>query len=298
MALHSNLFPRLVDAIRHVPGTKPLDIEGGSLNYVFMEKFTRYILIPNIENMHACLDLLNNMFSIGHGSLQSIRSDGRDGIRCEQASPGMHWVFTVASVLGGWLETVKNNQSHKELAAACRQFCYNELDLDTKFLFHGQAVIPAPRVKGGPIFGKPNEKQMWPVDGYRDMFVKLALGTKVKKPAAYWNSDQSIAVSCMRELIRLKIWTEADTVRAKVAFDMPLPRLYLPIHRRLLHSDGSDAGYIAWIDKTDEAVRAMGKDGCDWVRCVNDGSRMPGAKGRGVVGVTFGYDWSTPVPEG
>lgn len=268
MALHSQLFPRLVGAIRGEVVT-PLNIEGGSVNYRLMDDTTAYIVDPSRTNQSKLIAHFENMRRTGHMSLT-----GPHGVACEQGAPGMHWTYNIGSVLGvvRWAHA----NDHKELQGWAIQCLFDELDLDTKFMWRGESIFPAPRVKD-----EAESKNRNPQDDYRDVFIRLATGdkSKVKKPAKYWAHPQAIAVATMRMLLRTRVWGKAQIERAKHAYNMPLPRLYLPILKHGL----PEGGYVAWIEKTEESVRALGKDACNWVRCSTDG-------------VTIGYDFESEPP--
>ena len=267
MASHSVLFPKLVAAIRGEK-VRPSEIKGGSLNYRSMVKATKLLVSWTPANHAEFVAHLNNMLSTGHMSLS-----GEHGVACEQGSPGMHWTFNTAPVIGVYRECHRRNDI--ELGSLCEEVILNEIGLDRAFRFGKKVVMPAPRIKGGP---EERKLQMQPFDGYRDVFLALALGETVKRPARYWAEDQAIAVAVMRDLVKSEIWDDEKQAEARRTL---MPPLYLPTLSRPLPDDG----FVAWIEDTEEARRAMGKDACHWVRCAGKND------------ITWGYDFATPVPE-
>lgn len=260
MAWHDALFPALVTAIRTGKG-KSYELQGGTINYRLMEAFTAWIVDPRIvdprtANQRRCLDLLSEMDESGHLAL---------GAGTEAGAPGMHWTFSVGAVVGGlkWA-LIRKDQA---LIVACRQFLEHEIGLDRHFRFRGRVVLPAPRVK--------DEKRQAPVDGYRDVFVKIALGEPVKKPASYYAEDQAIAVATLREILSTKADPATrESWRNRFAH-APVPKLLLPIRRVELEG----GGYEAWIEDTPEARRVLGRDACHRVR-------------NGPEGITYQVDWA------
>lgn len=254
MALHENLFPLLVAAI-HGEKVKPLGIEGGSVNYRLMDDGTAWIVDPSPENKERFLGHLRNMRETGHLSIRGHAF----GVACEQGSPGMHWTFNVGSVLGvlKWALIREDAQ----MIIACVGFLDDELGLDEAHLWRNRIILPAPRVK--------NEKGQRPIDGNRDLFVRMVNGYKPRKRAKFWAEPQNIVAATLREILR----SEPQLFAPPHAY----PKLHLPI----LKTELPGGGFIAWIEKTPEAEHAMGRDGCNWVRCAPDG-------------VTYGFDWSEP----
>lgn len=250
MALHEQLFPRLVGAIRGQRNITPLGITGGSVNYRLMDAATAYITMPTTATRSRAMSLMLELEEVGHFCLR-----GPSGIACEQGSPGMHWTFNMASVIG--IADYAESRNHMDLYWAAMRVIQGEAALCAEYRYGPHVIMPAPRVK--------DEIDQGPIDGYRDVFTKLAFGEKVKKPNKYWSQDSAIAVSTFRNM--------------DVHFTpgIALPKLYVPIHK-VTHDDG----FLAWVDDTPEARAVMGHDCCNWVLTANGQYK-------------WGYDWS-PVP--
>lgn len=265
---HEVLFPRLVGAIRG-ESVEPVELSGGTVNYKLMDAATAWIAAPSPKSERRMLDLLHEMRRIGHLSLE-----GPKGVACEQGAPAAHWTFNVGSVAGvlKWAHA----RGHVPLFAAALDFMRDEAWLDLAHTYNGRCILPAPRVK--------DEKGQGPLDGYRDVFVALVLGDRVKKSARYWSQPGAIAVATVREVD----WVTGGELFRELR-KASMPRLYLPIRREHLQRERIDegtltidaAGFRSWIERTPEAERAMGRDGCNWVSAGPDG-------------LAWGYDWEAP----
>ena len=264
MAFHEVLFPRLAAAIREKP-VRPLGNVGGSVNYRLMATGTACIADPKPAHQEAFVDLLDEQEQEGHLTLRGPR-----GVACEQGAPGMHWVFNCASIVGVLKWAILRGQDR--VRKACVRWIANEAGLDRHFRFQGRVYLPCPRVK--------DEKGQAPTEGYRDVFLALVLGENVRKEDAYWLHPQALAVSTLREILHMKPsrgvkpLTVAELRQIRQA---PVPKLYLPI----LKTDLPRGGYLAVIEDTPEARKAMGKDTCNWVRCSPEG-------------ISWGVDWKNP----
>lgn len=274
MAWHDILWPEYYSAVH---GSKtvtrndksyPVEIRGpvpGSINYLHMSVATSLLMDPTPERAQDYIDLLEEEERVGH-----LSQEGPQGRRTEAGSPGMHWSMNTAPVVGvtlralqGWFDKFLSRELIDKIIRLGLRWISNELALDCSFRFKGKVILPCPRVK--------DEKKQKPYDGYRDVFVKLALGERVKKKAEYWSSPSSLAVSLMRDLMKLDPDIPPYYVR--------MPKLLLSINKKVL----GDGGYLAWIDDTPEHRVILGKDGVSWIRCSN------------IDGITFGYDWE-PLP--
>jgi hypothetical protein len=232
---------------------------GGSVNYRLMYWFTSWIVNPTAENLRNCLACLAEMKSEGHLTLRGPR-----GVACEAGSPKMHWTFNVGAVVGGLLWAIRRRC--QPLIDACIGFLEDEVGLDLDFRYNDVVAMPCPRLVAGDDDTRDEEQA--PIDGYRDAFVSLAIGEKVKKADHYWSQPNAIAVWAMREV--MKLMPELGE-RFKGA---QRPHLYLPIEKTAT----PDGGYEARIADTPEARAVMGKDCCQ-------------AVSNGRAGVTYMVDW-------
>jgi hypothetical protein len=262
VALHEQLFPRLIAAIRGDSSVRAIGSVQGSVNYRMMDRATSAIVSPTPANISSFSSLLLEQELTGHLSLS-----GPNGVAVEQGAPGMHWTYNAASVTGVFLRV-------PALRDICARWMRNEVALNLAFRWEGETVLPAPRVK--------DEKGQGPRDGYRDVWTALAAGEvsrELKRGEKFYRADQAIACWAMREAWRVGLMGQG-------VVGTTVPKLYLPILRREL--DGG--GFLAWIEDTPNARKAMGKDGCNWVRCAP-------------AEVTWGVDWAPlpadvePVPE-
>jgi hypothetical protein len=256
MALHEQLLPNLTGAIRGTKGAHVVGVDGGSVNYRLMDAFTAWILDPSPENERRVLELLAEQKREGHLCLR-----GPKGAAAEAGAPGMHWTMNAASVAGGLLHAIK--RGNREVEEACTGWIVDEAGFCRALRWKGEVWAPAPRVK--------EERRQKPHDGYRDVFAALVLGERVKKGTRYWQEDQAIGVATVREVLKLR---PSIVSLCKTA---EMPRLHFPIHKH----DLAGGGFVAWIDRTEEAAHAL--DMCDWVRCAPEGIR-------------FGFRFKEPVP--
>lgn len=256
MASHTALFRRLAAAIK---GEKPdpLGIPGGSVNYRMMDRATACIAKGA---QTAFSDLLAEQEQEGHLTLR-----GPKGVACEQGSPAMHWSYNCASVAGvlNWAISEEQDQMRKD----CVLWFAHEAGLDRHYRFKdGRVYMPAPRIK--------NEKGQGPVDGYRDVFLALALGENVNKPSKYWDQREALAVKTFRDVLPKLTAAERQQIQ-----NAPKPKLYLPIEK----TDLPDGGYLLELPDSQDIRKALGKDVCHWVHCPSEGQ------------VTWRYDWKDPI---
>jgi hypothetical protein len=250
MGGHKDLFfplARVIRGDRNVP-LAPVD-QRGSLNYKLMAAARNAILSPDLRARFV--DLLDEQERVGH-----LTIEGPDGYACEQAAPGMHWTFNAASVTGVYLRV-------PELREVCGRWIRNEVGLNRAFRLDGKTALPCARLK--------DERDQPPVDGYRDCWTALALGQETGRGEGYYRSDLAIACWAMAEICRLDLLPDLSGA--------PVPKLLLPILRK----DLPEGGYLAWLEDTPLARRALGRDACNWV--INRPS-----------GLSWGSDWE-PVPE-
>jgi len=264
MATHGILWPNVLANLR---GERPKPLwplgEGrhGSVNYWMMNSFTVWRNDPSAKAEKALLDTYAEFRRVGHLSMEA-----KGGVATEQGIPGAHWYFNLAPALGTFrFATIEKRVDLEDAALA---FLLDEVGLNRAFTYNGWVVMPSPRIK--------DEKHMTPHDGYRDVFTALALGKKAKKSEAYWKDDQSAAVRTMKLIVEEGLWPVSTAQRAKV------PKLYLPI----MKSDLPGGGYLAQIEDTPEARKAIARDACNWVRM---GPRILFKEGE-----AYGYDWSEP----
>jgi hypothetical protein len=263
MGSHVRLFDNLISAYEGRPFT-PFDPGGGSVNYKIMYAAAEWIDRPTAANAQRLLDMFATMKQVGHLSLK-----GKLGVQCEAGAPGQHWSFNVGSVLcvlayadGSW----KDKPLARQLRVAALSFVDDEVGLDRNFRYGTMVSLPCPRVVGGS--DDPKAKRQSPIDGYRNVFVQLALGEKVKKGAKYWGQRGALAVRVMRELMTAHPeWVE----RFKKAC---VPKLYLPIIKESEKFGSSVERYVAFIEDTPEARKVMGADGCHRVENGPDGVRF------------------------
>jgi hypothetical protein len=274
MAMHEILFPRFLQSLTGKALVGGVYGGGGSRNYKLMGYGADYLSNPRLmSSRERFLDILHNDKTIGHGT----DANNVQGIACEQGSPGAHFTFTYAPILAAYNKATAIGDH--EMSSLCANVLYAEVALCREFSLKGRVCMPGARFKDDAQPKTPG-LQSQGLDAYRDMFVAMALGGSVpKKPDRFWNDPQSVCVKLARDTFYSpKLW---DVVRA---LREPLPKLYLPINRR----DIDGGGYLAWIDKTDSAVKAMGKDGCNWALARSFNWKIGEYK--------FGYDWE-PMPE-
>lgn len=234
---------------------------GMSVNKKWMLAASNLIIEPVGKHYEAVYNLFDNMGETGHFALRT-----GDRVSSEAGTVGMHWSFSVGSILS-LLKYAHETNDHL-LASRCEKVIIDEVALNNNFTYRGSIYIPAPRVKGKPI------------DGYRDLFTSMALtGVVPRKRSDYWTRPESIVVSTLRDLIQSGVWDRGLQERSSLQSD--LPKLYLPISIQLLW----DGGWIASIAKDERSIPQAKLEGiCDWVRC---------SSGR----MTWGNDWKKPVPD-
>lgn len=234
---------------------------GMSVNKRWMLAATNYMVESTDPHRDQVLSLFDNMSRTGHMALSNLETGA---VSSEAGTIGMHWSFSVGSVLALMKEACVLEDN--ELYRRCVSVIQDEIALCSAFTYQGSVYIPAPRVKGKP----------W--DGYRDLFTSMALtGFVPRRKEQFWARPESVVVSLVKWMIQTDMWS-AD-VQAKAA-KADLPKLYLPISTRVL--DGG--GWIASIARDQWSIPQSKLEGlCDWVRC-KDGD------------VTWGNDWKKPVP--
>ncbi len=238
MAWHKILFPELVEAIRTGKGATR-GIVHGSLNYELISQATTLIAEPTAERRREWCDYLKQMKVDGHQS----RGQGT-----EQGASGMHWTFSTGAVVGALKWALERRQ--EDVSDACLGWIEDEVGLCRAFRYRGHVVMPQARVK--------DEKGQGPIDGYRDAFVALALGEKVKKPAKWWADDQTIAVATWRELLESHPEWRKWLVAAKP------PRVAIPV---MILKAGD--GYKAYFEDTPQVRKALGGGAMHRVECVD-----------------------------
>lgn len=266
MATHEILWPNAILAIQGSKSAKHAGIEGGSVNYRLLDDGTAWILDPSEHNENVIIGHFENMARTGHFSLS-----GPKGVACEQGIPGAHRKFNVAMVLGILKWAVIRN--HQTLITYCVTTICGEVALTQRYQYKGKSAIPAPRIK--------DEKSQSPLDANRDRIALMATGystSKIRAGKNFWQDEEgNFDCILMRELIEDNVWSDVQMRTARVGF---LPRLYLPINSVTLGTTSD--GYEAWIVRTPEAEKAMGKDGCHFVHNAPDG-------------VWWKYDWKDEI---
>lgn len=267
MAGHEERFRRLRLAIEGQKVEPVSSGESGSLNYKSMDLGTAAIAKPSQATLSTFTAFLNDQLQVGHCSRRGPR-----GVACEPLAPGMHGTYNCAPVAGVLRDACRRGDGpESEHRRACVTWLANEAGLGREFRHRGEVWAPGPRVK--------DEKGQAPHDGYRDVWTAMLSGEKVQKRGAYWEEPQALAVKTLRELLTLKAAGSCKPLtedELHLLHTAPMPRLYLPINKA-----GTDGGgYFAWIEDTEAARTAMGRDACNWVLVPESGTP------------TWGYDWA------
>lgn len=258
---------------RAVAGEKvePVEGGGGPVNKKLMKAAIRLLVDWTLENRKRFLELIEPMAEIGHLTI---------GKATEAGAPGAHWTFNLAAILAVynacWVsdgaQPAAFTPKELRLAGACEDVLLAECGLDRHFRFGKRVVLCCPRGK--------DEIEQPPYDGYRDTFLALAMGEKVKKQAKYWQDPLALAVRLMKELVDRGIWDSRLQAEAR---DAPMPKLAVPILRTSIEN-----GWEARLEDTPASRIAVGRDGLTAVRVVEQ--PWPGK-------ITWAYDWG-PLPQG
>lgn len=280
MAWHDVLYPNVVKAIAGDFNFKPTGFVENTINYGMMSSVATCLHSPTIDNIDRYLDILTEMRREGH-----LARRGPKGVGTEAGAPAMHWTFNIGPPAGMTLRAMEEEElelskrvikkpipKRSMVITEGLNFLCNEYQLDKRhtYIYRDEkrkltltTALPCPRAK--------DEKDQKPYgDKYRDISVALLSGKRVRKSVKYWNEPQSLAIRCIRDLLALKpsllgMFREAG-----------YPKLAMEIHKQDI---GHNGDYIAYIEDTPENRRMMGRDCCNWVRCVDKK-------------ITFGYDWS------